>query len=72
MTNRIIRLVVTLRTSTKTLTGGEEEKPISFTFDEVFDENSTQAEIYEKSSRQIVESVLEGFNGRARGGIATF
>lgn len=34
-----------------------------FTFDAVFDDDSKQEEVYEKSARGIVDSVIEGFNG---------
>ncbi|KAJ4458653.1 putative Kinesin-II 85 kDa subunit [Paratrimastix pyriformis] len=57
------RGMVQLRTMNKLVSGGEEEKPISFTFDYVFDDTSNQADIYQKSAKDIVESVLEGFNG---------
>ncbi|KAK9824688.1 hypothetical protein WJX72_012423 [[Myrmecia] bisecta] len=35
----------------------------SFTFDAVFDWNSTQQEVYEDTAKPIVESVMEGYNG---------
>lgn len=34
-----------------------------FTFDSVFDHNSTQIDVYNGTARKIVESVLDGFNG---------
>jgi kinesin family member 5 len=34
-----------------------------FTFDRVFDMNTTQREVYEKSAKPIIEGVLMGFNG---------
>ena len=34
-----------------------------FTFDSVFGQNSVQADVYNKTARRIVESVLEGYNG---------
>lgn len=37
-----------------------------FTFDAVFDCNSKQSEIYDEIMRPIVDSVLEGFNGKFR------
>ena len=35
----------------------------SFGFDEVFDQNSQQSQIYDKTAFKLVESVLEGYNG---------
>uniref|UniRef100_A0A914Z7V5 Kinesin motor domain-containing protein n=1 Tax=Panagrolaimus superbus TaxID=310955 RepID=A0A914Z7V5_9BILA len=37
--------------------------PKSFTFDAIYDENSKQIDLYYESFREIVESVLTGFNG---------
>ncbi|KAJ3160014.1 Kinesin-like protein kif3a [Geranomyces michiganensis] len=37
--------------------------PKTFTFDSVFDIQSTQQEVYNKTARPIVESVLAGYNG---------
>jgi len=34
----------------------------SFTFDFVYDENSTQEFVYENTAKQSVISVLEGYN----------
>ncbi len=34
-----------------------------FTFDRIFDYNSTQQEVYEGAAKPLVDSVLEGFNG---------
>ena len=39
------------------------EPPKTFTFDQVYDENSTQEYIYQQTASRIVDSVLEGFNG---------
>lgn len=39
------------------------EPPKSFTFDSVFDERSSQREIYDKAARPIVASAMEGYNG---------
>ena len=36
---------------------------IKYSFDRVFDPNSTQREVYDESIVPIIESVLEGFNG---------
>src|SRR5690606_30963773 len=35
----------------------------TFTFDAVFGMGSQQEEVYEKTAREIVESVLQGYNG---------
>jgi kinesin family protein 3/17 len=35
----------------------------TFTFDQVYDESSTQAEIFQVTAAPIVDSVMEGFNG---------
>lgn len=37
-------------------------KEHKFIFDQLFDENSTQQDVYENTARSSVESVLEGFN----------
>lgn len=34
-----------------------------FNYDHVFDMNSTQKEVYDIGARQIIDSVLDGFNG---------
>ncbi|GAQ91439.1 Kinesin-like protein [Klebsormidium nitens] len=39
------------------------EPPKAFTFDQVFDWNSTQEQVYEDAAKPIVISVLEGYNG---------
>ena len=39
------------------------DPPKTFTFDQVYDENSTQEFIYSSTAARIVDSVLEGFNG---------
>ena len=40
-----------------------EEHPKQFTFDLVYDWNSTQEEIYEETSAPIISNVIEGYNG---------
>jgi Kinesin motor domain len=35
----------------------------TFTFDQVYDPNCTQAQVYEETARPIVESVMNGYNG---------
>ncbi len=39
------------------------DPPKVFTFDSVFDEESIQINVYNKTARHIVDSVLEGYNG---------
>ncbi|KNE56026.1 hypothetical protein AMAG_17860 [Allomyces macrogynus ATCC 38327] len=43
--------------------GASADPPKSFTFDSVFDSNCKQLDVYNKTARPIVESVLEGYNG---------
>ncbi|KNE54372.1 hypothetical protein AMAG_17659 [Allomyces macrogynus ATCC 38327] len=43
--------------------GAGTDPPKSFTFDSVFDANCKQLDVYNKTARPIVESVLEGYNG---------
>jgi kinesin family protein 3/17 len=45
--------------------GNAKEPPRTFTFDYVFGTNCTQRAIYETSSFSLVESVIEGYNGKA-------
>ncbi|KAK3101800.1 hypothetical protein FSP39_006442, partial [Pinctada imbricata] len=39
------------------------EPPKSFTFDAVYDWNSKQRDLYDETFRDLVQSVIEGFNG---------
>jgi kinesin family protein 3/17 len=41
----------------------EKENKKTFTYDAVFDENSKQSEVYEKSAFNIVNNIFEGYNG---------
>lgn len=41
----------------------ENEKAKMFTYDAVYDENSTQQSVYDETVRPLVASVLEGYNG---------
>ena len=43
--------------------GGSGEQPKTFTFDNVFDWNSSQTAVYTETAKPIVDSVLEGYNG---------
>lgn len=40
-----------------------ENKLIKFDFDYVFDENSSQSEVYNKSVSSIIHSAIDGYNG---------
>lgn len=48
----------------KTILGpqGKKVKDMKFGFDKVFDENVTQQEVYEATTRGLLDSVLDGFN----------
>lgn len=37
--------------------------PVLYTFDNMFDPDTEQPDVYNKSVLPIIESVLEGFNG---------
>lgn len=50
-----------LAESVSAITGKTSETKQQFTFDHVFDENSTQADIFEELS-QLVQSALDGYN----------
>jgi len=39
------------------------EQPRTFTFDNVFDETTTQQVVYDETCQHIVKSVLTGYNG---------
>ncbi|SZF05913.1 unnamed protein product [Blumeria hordei] len=41
---------------------GKRVKDQTFGFDRVFDENTTQAEVYESTARSLLDSVLDGYN----------
>ena len=42
--------------------GGKKNKDQPFTFDRVFDDNTTQAEVYEATTKNLLDSVLDGYN----------
>ena len=44
------------------------EPPKTFTFDAVYDWNSTQKDVYEESAKHIVNSCMQGYNGAPAGG----
>ena len=41
---------------------GRRTKAQAFGFDKVFDENITQGEVYEATTRGLLDSVLDGYN----------
>lgn len=41
---------------------GKRVKDQTFGFDKIFDENATQAEVYEATTRPLLDSVLDGYN----------
>ncbi|OKL56556.1 hypothetical protein UA08_08339 [Talaromyces atroroseus] len=41
---------------------GKRVKDQTFGFDRIFDENTTQAEVYESTTRNLLDSVLDGYN----------
>ena len=41
---------------------GRRSKDQTFGFDRVFDENTTQAEVYEATTKNLLDSVLDGYN----------
>ncbi|KAL9030040.1 MAG: hypothetical protein Q9196_001797 [Gyalolechia fulgens] len=41
---------------------GRRSKDQTFGFDQVFDENTSQAEVYESTTRNLLDSVLDGYN----------
>ncbi|GMT25255.1 hypothetical protein PFISCL1PPCAC_16552 [Pristionchus fissidentatus] len=43
--------------------GAADEPTKDFTFDAIYDENSLQTDLYEETFRELVDSVLNGFNG---------
>lgn len=50
------------RFSRSVLPQGKRVKDQTFAFDRVFDENTTQADVYEATTRNLLDSVLDGFN----------
>lgn len=42
------------------------EPPKTFTFDTVYGPESKQVDVYNESARPIVDSVLEGYNGKVK------
>ena len=42
--------------------GGKRSKDQTYGFDKVFDENVTQGDVYEATTRNLLNSVLDGYN----------
>ena len=41
---------------------GKRVKDQTFAFDRVFDENTSQADVYESTTKNLLDSVLDGYN----------
>jgi hypothetical protein len=41
---------------------GKRVKDQTFAFDRVFDENTTQGDVYEQTTKPLLDSVLDGYN----------
>ncbi|PSK60295.1 hypothetical protein B9Z65_445 [Elsinoe australis] len=50
------------RFSRSVMPSGKRTKDQTFGFDKVFDENTTQAEVYESTTKNLLDSVLDGYN----------
>ena len=50
------------RFSKSVVPNGKRTKDQTFGFDRIFDENVTQAEVYEATTRNVLDSVLDGYN----------
>jgi kinesin family member 18/19 len=48
--------------SRSVLPQGKRVKDQTFMFDRVFDENTTQADVYESTTKNLLDSVLDGYN----------
>lgn len=44
---------------------GKKVKDQVFAFDRVFDDNTTQSDVYEATTKQLIDSVLDGYNATA-------
>ncbi|MCJ1476231.1 kinesin-like protein Klp5 [Lambiella insularis] len=50
------------RFSRSVVPSGKRVKDQTFGFDRIFDENTTQADVYEATTRNLLDSVLDGYN----------
>lgn len=46
----------------KSLLPGKKMKDMRYAFDHIFDESATQREVYEHTSRPLLDGIFEGFN----------
>ena len=42
------------------------EEPKTFTYDNVYDDDSRQKDVYDETAFPLVKSVMEGYNGQQR------
>lgn len=50
------------RFGSKFMPSGKKTKDQTYGFDKVFDENATQADVYESTTKTLLDSVMDGFN----------
>jgi len=55
------------KTLAVSLTKGSEE-PKTFTYDNVYDDDSRQKDVYDETAFPLVKSVMDGYNGQQGGG----
>lgn len=46
----------------KSLLPGKKMKDVRYAFDHIFDENASQKEVYEHTSRPLLDGIFDGFN----------
>lgn len=46
----------------KTLLPGKKVKDVRYAFDHIFDENATQREVHEHTSRPLLDGIFDGYN----------
>ena len=62
-TNERTQLINFLSNSQLQFTSLSESQTYNFNFDNIFPPNTTQSEIYDSSAKEIISSVLNGYNG---------
>lgn len=50
------------RFSRSVVPNGKKTKDQTFAFDKVFDDNTTQGDVYEGTTKPLLDNVLEGYN----------
>mmetsp|Transcript_13483 Transcript_13483/g.22209 ORF Transcript_13483/g.22209 Transcript_13483/m.22209 type:complete len:802 (+) Transcript_13483:58-2463(+) len=60
---KIVRMDMKAGVAILSKPGGSDRDAKDFTFDAVFDESATQQTLYDDTALEIVDSVLDGFNG---------